>query len=281
MLVPCKKNQKFHYSPLRYPGGKSFLYPLLDELIQKRGIGNTVYIEPYAGGAGAALALLFLEKVDEIVINDYDRAIFAFWKSVVEETERFLDRLRGVRVCMREWHRQRAVYYSSRPRRFDLGFATFFLNRTNVSGILEGGPIGGARQQSKYKISARFNKTALCDRIEQIGSYRSRISISNEDGLAVARRFLRRDDTFVYLDPPYFDKGATLYMNHYLESDHRKLAKLLNERPQSNWALTYDNNAVINELYSGRYSTSFSPHHSAYKSRRGKEVLILSEALAP
>ena len=51
------------HSPLRYPGGKSILSPLLGNFIEINNLLDGIYIEPYAGGAGAALKLLFSEYV--------------------------------------------------------------------------------------------------------------------------------------------------------------------------------------------------------------------------
>ena len=154
--ITYKKNQKFHYSPLRYPGGKTFLFPFFDKVIKENKLENVTYVEPFAGGAGAALALLFLEKVDRIVINDLDKAIYSFWKSAIFHSEDFIDKINKTPVTVKEWRKQKAIYNNPKSKQFDRGFATFFLNRTNRSGILEGGPIGGIEQKGIWKINARF-----------------------------------------------------------------------------------------------------------------------------
>lgn len=280
MKIPVKRNQRYHYSPLRYPGGKSFLFPLIDAYLQALSIKNAVYVEPYAGGAGVALALLFNDRVDEIVINDFDRAIYAFWKSAVTETRRFVDKICGTPLTIAEWKRQRTIYQDARSRRFDLGFATFYLNRTNISGFLGGGPIGGVEQSGKWKLDARYNKEALVARIRKLGQYRKRIKVANKDGLELVDGYIKSKNALVYLDPPYYEKGATLYLNHYHRSDHELLATKLNSNRKANWALTYDSNPVIRALYRERRKRSFSLNYNAYESRIGKEILILSDALA-
>jgi len=280
MRIPNSRNQKFHYSPLRYPGGKTFLFPLFDKLMERNCQTAATYIEPFAGGAGAALALLYLEKVDSIVINDLDKAIYSFWKSAICETQRFIETIRSTPVTVREWRKQRMIYQNRRSRCFDLGFSTFFLNRTNVSGIIDGGPIGGVDQKGEWKINARFNKVNLITRIEQLSEYRNRIAISNMDGVKLMRNYLQRKDVFIYLDPPYFEKGSCLYLNHYGYTDHERLASVLNNHPGANWILTYDNNSIIRALYANRVQRRYSLCYSAYKPRTGKEILILSDALA-
>ncbi len=149
--ITHKRNQKFHYSPLRYPGGKTFLFPFFDKIIKENTLEKITYVEPFAGGAGAALALLFLEKVDHIVINDFDKAIYSFWKSAIFESTKFIKKIYSTPITINEWEKQKAIYSNSRALRFERGFATFFLNRTNVSGILNGGPIGGKNQGETHE----------------------------------------------------------------------------------------------------------------------------------
>ncbi|MFH1825048.1 MAG: DNA adenine methylase [Candidatus Firestonebacteria bacterium] len=274
-----KRNLKFHYSPLRYPGGKTFLFSFFDKVIKKNGLGNITYIEPFAGGAGAALALLFLEKVEKIVINDLDKAIYSFWKSAIFDSEKFIKKIFSTPISIKEWRKQKLIYKNPKSDCFDLGFATFFLNRTNISGIVNGGPIGGIQQKGKWKIDARFNKEKLAERIRQLSLYKNRISVFNRDGVDLMKGYLNKKNVFIYLDPPYYEKGATLYLNHYKKEDHEVLAKLLNCNPDAFWLLTYDNKKEIKSLYPERKIANFSLNYNAYESYKGKEILISSDAL--
>jgi DNA adenine methylase len=279
MKIISKRNPKFHYSPLRYPGGKTFLFSFFDKVIKENGLGNITYIEPFAGGAGAALALLFLEKVERIVINDLDKAIYSFWKSAIFDSEKFIRKLFSTPVTINEWRKQKLIYKNPKSGCFDLGFATFFLNRTNISGIVNGGPIGGIQQKGKWKIDARFNKEKLAERICQLSLYKNRISVFNRDGVDLMNDYLNKKNVFIYLDPPYYEKGAMLYLNHYKKEDHEVLAKLLNCNPDAFWLLTYDNKKEIKSLYPERKIVNFSLNYNAYESHKGKEILISSDAL--
>lgn len=278
--ITYKRNLKFHYSPLRYPGGKTFLFSFFDKIIKENGLGNITYIEPFAGGAGAALALLFLEKVERIVINDLDKAIYSFWKSAIFDSEKFIRKLFSTPITIKNWRKQKLIYNNPQSSCFDLGFATFFLNRTNISGIVNGGPIGGIQQEGKWKIDARFNKEKLAERICQLPLYKNRISVSNRDGVDLMNDYLNKKNVFIYLDPPYYDKGAMLYLNHYKKEDHEVLATLLNCNPDAFWLLTYDNKKEIKSLYPERKIVNFSLNYNAYESHKGKEILISSDALA-
>lgn len=278
--ISHKKNQKFHYSPLRYPGGKTFLFPFFDRVIKDNKLQGITYVEPFAGGAGAALALLFLEKVEKIVINDLDRAIYSFWKSAIFNSEKFIDKINSTPINIKEWRKQKAIYHDPKAKQLDRGFATFYLNRTNVSGILEGGPIGGIKQLSQWKIDARFNKVKLIEKIRQLAQYKNRITVFNKDGLELITEYLNQKNAFIYLDPPYYEKGSTLYLNHYKKDNHQKLAEKLNKNPDAFWLLTYDNKKEIKSLYPNRRIINFSLNYNAYQSRKGKEVMILSDVLS-
>lgn len=278
-VIVNKQKQKYHYSPLRYPGGKTGMFHFFDRVMKNNNLEKITYIEPFAGGAGAAITLLLLEKVEKIIINDLDKAIYSFWKSSIFDTENFIDKVLTTPVSIKEWKVQKRIYESKVSNELKLGFATFYLNRTNISGILEGGPIGGIEQKGKYKIDARFNKTNLIHKLEQISMYKDRIKVFNIDGIELIKEYLNKDNTFVYLDPPYYEKGSALYLNHYLRKDHEKLAKCLNNNKNAFWILTYDKTEEIRMLYKNRDIINFSLKYNAYESRDGKEMLILSDAV--
>ncbi len=268
-------------SPLRYPGGKSRLAGFLGQVVKANKLRDPVYAEPYAGGAGAALSLLFSEKVSRIMLNDKDRCIYAFWRAILNQTEQFLDLLASTPVTIEEWRRQRRIYeHPSRHAQLRLGFATFFLNRCNRSGILvTGGPIGGFEQEGKWKIDARFNRAALRDRIERIEMYRERIEMHNLDALDFLRGVVRprtrkQSPCLVYLDPPYYAKGPKLYLNAYDHANHAALARFLKQTRFFNWVLTYDNAPQIRELYDAFGPQEFNLSYSAYDRRIGSELLI-------
>lgn len=277
--IVIKRPNKF-YSPLRYPGGKASLSSFLFDVIDYNYIVNCTYIEPFAGGAGAALTLLFLEKVDQIIINDLDRSIYAFWKSILNYTERFIEKIRDIDVIIEEWHKQRQIYKDNGSSEFDRGFATFFLNRTNRSGIIEGGPIGGMKQNGKWKINARFNKENLIERIKKLALYRSRIKILNLDGIKLMKQICNIPNILIYVDPPYYEKGSSLYLNHYNESNHIALANFLNDNQEIFWLLTYDNVPEINALYADRTTIEFDLHYHINKPKMCKEILIKSDSIA-
>jgi DNA adenine methylase len=273
-------------SPLRYPGGKQVLSDSLATLINLNDLEGCTYLEPYAGGAGAALTLLFGEYVERIHLNDADPAIFALWMSVLNRTDSFLRRVRDVPLSIEQWLRQREIYQNpNKYSQFDLGFAAFFLNRCNRSGIIaNAGVIGGLNQTGNWKIDARFNRSELAARISKIALYSDRISIHNLDALDFLEKFANppstRHQNFVYLDPPYFEKGSQLYLSYYTASDHVALAKYLHKKTQFTWVLTYDDTEYIRALYSKLRILPLGIQYSAGPCRSGREILILKPGVA-
>lgn len=267
-------------SPLRYPGGKSSLYPRLRSLVRANKLSDGTYVEPYAGGAGAALALLITGEVHRIVINDLDPAIYAFWSAVVNTPREFSALLSGAKLTVDEWERQKDVYRSARTDdQLKLGFATFFLNRTNRSGVLNGGPIGGLDQTGNYKIDARFNRPELLERIRLIGLHAKRITVLNEDGVTITKRYAGQKKALVYADPPYFDKAGSLYMNSFSAKDHERLANCLNRLSDRRWLLTYDDVPQVADLYSERRREQFSLNYSAHRVLKASELMVFSDGL--
>ena len=268
------------YSPLRYPGGKAALSGFLVAVLEHNDLVEPHYVEPYAGGAGAALRLLFEEYVESVTINDADPRIGSFWKSVTEYNEQMIELTQNAELDVSEWQRQRSIYLNcSSSNVLELGFATFYLNRTTRSGIVHnGGPIGGYNQSGTYKIDARFNSERLCERLARIGAYSDRITVTSKDGASLLHdvdRKSRKDNRyFAYIDPPYYVKGAELYMNRFSPDDHRALANFLNLDHGFQWIMSYDDVPEIRDMYPAHSQKSFYLSYSAYKRRRGQEVLI-------
>ena len=260
-------------SPLRYPGGKSSLYPFVKALIDKNRLQNCTYIEPYAGGAGLALKLLFNGDVRQIVLNDCDPAIFSFWNSVLNRTDDLICLIEQTPVTIQEWYNQKDEF--DREGDGDLlyyGFATFFLNRTNVSGILK----GGVTQTGSYKIDARFKKNDLINKIHNIAAYKDQITLFNLDALDLIYSIIPKlNHTFINYDPPYVNKGSKLYTNFYQENDHKVLHNAIVQSPTP-WMVTYDDCDLIRELYKNQLTYLLPINYSAGSTKHTKEIGIFS-----
>jgi len=265
------------HSPLRYPGGKGVLSDFLIDVILCNNLEGSAYIEPFAGGAGAALTLLFEGMVKELYLNDADQSISAFWYSALQETEGLLKLLHDTQVTIDEWKRQKEILLNERDDLLRLGFSAFFLNRCNRSGIIySAGPIGGYEQSGSWVVDVRFNKFSLKKKIEKIASYKDKITTFNEDAIhflkMIPAKALRK--AFIYLDPPYFMKGKKLYMNYFQEEDHVKLSKYIGRWDNLHWLMTYDDVEFIRNLYGKYRMFSYHLNYSLQKKRKGEELLI-------
>lgn len=273
-----------HFTPLRYPGGKGKLAAYVKEIIRTNELYDGEYVEPYAGGAAIGLELLFQEYVARIHINDLSQPVYSFWKSVLNDTEEFCRLVKNTRLSVASWDRQKRIFAHPNDHSYvQLGFATFFLNRTNRSGILNGGIIGGRDQTGRWKIDARYNADELIFRIKSIAKMRRRIKLTRSDALALLRRGLQKwpAKTLVYLDPPYFERGRDLYYDYYKSDDHVDLAGFVSENMDDRfWIVSYDNVAPIKELYSKFRNVIYNVGYSARETRIGREVMFFSPNVA-
>lgn len=269
-------------SPFRYPGGKAFLYKYLAQRLERLMPGERLYAEPFCGGAGAAVILLKMGAVSQLHLNDVDPRVYSAWKAILDETDRFIDAIHTTSVDLDSWYAARNVVQAAGQYTFELGFATFFLNRTSRSGIVSGaGPIGGYDQRGNWKIDARFNREALSQRVRWLGSVREAITLTGEDALTFLSRSGARlplDRTLFFVDPPYVAAGGRLYLNAMSNGKHVALSDMLQDGTLPHWVLTYDDTPLIRQLYAKQIIDDLSVTYSLQNKRKEREVLITDQA---
>lgn len=266
-------------SPLRYPGGKACIFKFMTKLLEKNDLVGIDYAEPYVGGAGLALKLLMDEYVNELFINDLDPSIYSLWYAILNYPNELCSWIEMVKVDVQQW-----LYYKNVQRNYkvadalELAKSTFFLNRTNVSGVISGGPIGGMSQKGKYKIDVRFNKEDLVARIEDISQFAHRIHLSNQNGVDFVDAIEQKcAHVFMYLDPPYYQKGADLYLNAFKDADHKILAEKV-KKMRALWMVSYDYHEFVLNLYKGKSKVRYRLSQCA-SNRVGDEVVIFDDRL--
>jgi len=268
-----------YYSPLRYPGGKNKLSAFIAKICVDNNI-NGHYVEPYSGGASVALFLLLEGFVERITINDRDRSIYAFWHSVLNKTNKFCEMIENAELTIEEWKKQREI--QNRKKSVDLltlGFSTFYLNRTNRSGIINAGMIGGMNQSGDYLMDCRFNKSDLIERIKKIANKKKSIRLYKKDAIKLIEKIQnesQNNNVVFYFDPPYYLKASSLYMNHYEDKNHKMVSEKIKAIENIRWIVSYDNVPQIRELYSECKKKEFEFKHTAYEIRDGKEILFFS-----
>lgn len=263
-------------SPLRYPGGKSILYNKVKRIIEDHNLQNKTYTEPFAGGFGIGIKLMTNNIVNKFIINDYDYHIYAFWKVLFSKSNQLINFIKNVDVCIEVWEKQKSIYNDYKNYSIiEVACSTFFLNRTNYSGVLKGGPIGGKMQLGEYKINCRFNKEKLIKMIEKIASYKSNVEIYNYDAVKLIEKMSKRqNELFINFDPPYVKKGKELYKNFYTVEDHIQLEETISKCLSEKWIMTYDDNQLINDTYKKYYIQEYNLSYFAGKKKKGTELLI-------
>ncbi|MFW2500389.1 DNA adenine methylase [Clostridium diolis] len=271
------------YSPLRYPGGKNKLSAYVEKLISLKNLNKSTYVEPFCGGAAVALSLLINGHVGNIIINDYDRAIYAFWYSVLNNSDEFCDLINSTHITIDEWYKQKIIQENKAEESLlSLGFSTLFLNRTNRSGIIKAGVIGGKEQKGNYKLDCRFNKADIISKIKLISEYKDRIQLYNLDTEELIEDVITKLNrkSFIFFDPPYYNKGALLYTNFYTHNDHLSLANKIKNIKYHSWIITYDNTPEISRMYTQYVNEKYKLNYSVQNKHKGEEVIFYSNTLS-
>lgn len=265
------------YSPLRYPGGKGQIYPYVLSLLEQSNLIGCTYIEPYAGGAAIAIRLLVEKKVSKIIINDYDRSIFAVWYAILNNTDEFISLINESQINVDNWRLQKEIQKNKQDvSLLELALSTLFLNRTNRSGIIKAGVIGGIKQEGNYKMDCRFKKDRIIELIKLIASLKNQIELYNMDALVFLSFVKRKHNQFYFIDPPYYNKGKELYTNFYKHDDHKKLSSFINQKMRNKHILiSYDNCVEINEMYKNNYRIIKELNYYVETKRKGEEVFVL------
>lgn len=260
-------------TPLRYPGGKRKLADFIESLISCNDLSGCDYAEPYAGGAGLAMELLRRGAVSQLWLNDIDKGIASFWELVLKQPDLLCEMIDKTEVTIEEWKKQKE--FAKSEDTVLRGFATFFLNRTNRSGIIKGGVIGGKSQSGSWKLDCRFNKRELINRIQTIAKFKDRIHPFNMDALEFLDSAVPKHlKTVLFnLDPPYYVKGSGLYTNFYNDSDHLKVSSFIRSELRP-WIVSYDNHEFIKKLYSGCKFVEYDLTYTAQRKEVGKEIMF-------
>jgi DNA adenine methylase len=269
-----------HWTPLRYPGGKQRLTPFILEVLIANDLVGGEYVEPYAGGAGVAMELLIRNYVRHVHLNDVSYPIYAFWRSVLTQTDELCRLISTASLTVEEWRRRQ--YIVQNPGDFDdlqVGFSTFYLNRCNHSGVLSGGLIGGIEQDGNYTMSARFTRNELVRRIQVIAARSNAISLRRMDAEDFIRTYIPDlpGETLVYCDPPYFGLKSRLYLNRYTASDHQRIADVIQQQLYRKWVVSYDGTNEIQSYYAQRRKFLYDLKYNAARVYTGTEVFIFSD----
>jgi DNA adenine methylase len=270
---------KSNLSPFRYPGGKGKLSKFLAVFLASNDLKGTTFVEPFCGGAGGSLPLLEAGIIGKLVLNDANPFIAEFWDAAINNTEALSKEIRKVKVDLDTWHKSKAIFEGNVDSSdIEKALSVFFLNRTNRSGILHAGPIGGQAQIGDYLIDCRFNKANLIQRIENIAKFKRKIIVKNEDASSLVYK-LEQGNCFIYADPPYVKEGKNIYKNYCFNNhQHTTFANAIKHQ-RNPWLISYDDDPLVHELYAKSGINVIELSYVMNKARVGRELLIASSTL--
>lgn len=247
-------------SPLRYPGGKRRFARTIASILDKH-LSRPIrlLVEPFAGSASVAIALLEAGYAESAAVSDADPLIGNLWR-VVFGGEKTYEELREwvarAPITLHHFHEMRAL---SPTTPVEAAFKCLFLNRTSFSGVLHrrAGPLGGQRQTSAYKIDCRFPRSSLLKRLDELHGLRKRVvyagtrSYTQIMHCAAVRQILRDEPQRVvwYLDPPFFHKAETLYTYTFSPAGHRHFRDFVHKRLAGHWIVSYDDTDEARALW--------------------------------
>ena len=273
-------------TPLRYPGGKSRLLGYVKEFLKSNGISPDIIVEPYAGSASISVGLLQRSIVHSAQICEKDPLIIAYWNAIKFHFEDFVESIKAVDVSMDTWFAFKKYLSEDAWKKFsatELALAFLFYNRTNYSGIIKGGPLGGKSQISPYKLGCRFNKSAIIEKLVSLNRIAENIQVIRGDGL----KFMKEEaanssckNMFFYVDPPFYKAGKELYREFFKDEDHINLASFLANLDYP-WLLSYDNSEFIRNLYKEKRNAKIYTDYQANLLKKSESELLFSNRAIP
>ena len=273
-------------TPLRYPGGKSRLLGYVERFLKANHISPDCVCEPFAGTASISVGLLQKGLVDSAYICEKDPLIVAYWKAVKYHIDELVESVKSVEVSMDTWFDFKKYLPENAQTRFsvtELALAFLFYNRTNYSGIIKGGPLGGKSQKSPYKLGCRFNKPTIIEKLLDLSKVSENIHINLGDGL----EFMKRESSnrsvesiFFYVDPPFYNAGKDLYREFFNDKDHIELADFLADL-ESPWLLSYDDSEFIRNLYKEKRNAKIYIDYQANFLKKSAGELLFSNRVIP
>lgn len=226
-------------SPLRYPGGKTWLIPHIREWLRRT--DPEILIEPFAGGATVSLTAVMEELASRAVMMEIDRDVAAFWRAALEHGAELQERVRRFEPTV---ERVRELERLAPATLADHGFRTLALNRTRRGGVLAPGASFCRKGENGKGVLSRWYPETLAKRLAAIEKYAGRFVFMEGDGEKALPILLRGwgRKAAIFVDPPYTAQGgkrAGSRLYAHSDIDHARLFAMLAEHG-SNFLMTYD-----------------------------------------
>lgn len=228
-------------SPLRYPGGKTWLVPHIREWL--RG-GCRLLAEPFAGGGIVSLTAVMDGLAERAVMVEIDRDVAAFWRAALDHGDELIERLLAFDVS-----RENVECIERTPPAtvVDHGFRTLVLNRTRRGGVLAPGASLTKHGENGNGVGSRWYPDTLATRLREIVAHRDRLAFFEGDGVGMLEALAQQPGARLFVDPPYTAAGgkragARLYAHS--EVSHRRIFEAL-AGGTADFLLTYDHSDEV------------------------------------
>ena len=267
----------------RYPGGKG---KLSDQILRTilafyEKYPGLEYREPFIGGGSIGLRLLQNPVIQKAWLNDFDAGIIALWKSVNAFPEELCKAVRKFKPSTKAFYafKKKLTATAKFSDDVEFGLAKLAIHQISYSGLgtMSGGPLGGRSQKSEYGIDCRWRPDLLCRKIlalhHHFQSKKLRFTNCDFQKLTDTINLGEQPKIFLYLDPPYYEKGQELYQHGFTHDDHVRLAKSLKNTSQP-WLLSYDDHPAIRELYDFAEMVKVPITYTINSARERHELLL-------
>ena len=266
-------------SPLRYPGGKTWLVPEIRRYLAGLDFRPEVFVEPFAGGGTASLIAVMDCYVDRAVLCERDPDLSNLWQCMLGDAEELA---RRVERFVASPENVSAVFADAGVSGMDAAFRTLLRNRVSRGGIMAKGASVMKQGENGNGISSRWYANTLAARIRTIGSYAKQLDFFQGDGVSLVELCKDNGAAAFFIDPPYTAAGkrAGRRLYTYNEINHEDLFERMS-RVRGAFMMTYDESPDVIEMARRRgfHQTKVpmkNTHHAVMY-----ELLITSHELTP
>lgn len=230
-------------SPFRYPGGKTWLRPVVRQWLRKK---VTVLAEVFAGGGVTSITALNEGLAKKAVMIERDRNVASVWTGILNGEANWLcGRIKKFKPT-----RKNVCRPLEKPANNirEIIWTTLLRNRVNHGGVIAPGAGLLKKGEAGHGVKSRWYPDTLSERIKGIQLLKERISFRNVNAMAWLRSQQKRKSRTriaYFIDPPYSLAGKRLYT--FGSINHKKLFEIAS-RLRGRVLMTYDDKAEIRKL---------------------------------
>lgn len=258
-------------SPFRYPGGKTWLVPIIRKWLGFQRQPDITLVDCFAGGGIVSLTAAFENLAKRVIMIELDEDVAAAWETILGKDNKWLaDKIFSFELTMENVEKELANGGQSVREN---GFRTILKNRILHGGIMAKGSGFIKTGENGKGISSRWYPKTIRDRLLAIAAVKHKTSFIRGDAFKIAEKHINEKKFCFFIDPPYTVAGKRLY-THY-EIDHDRLFRMAS-RIKGTFLMTYDDSPEIRGL-AERYSFPCAAIPMKTTHHRQKTELLISD----